>query len=197
MSNDAYAPPAAELETETLHVTIADKFYVVSPLKFFVLYIGTFGVYSLFWFYMNWRQYKIATGEKMWPVARAIFSIFFTHSLFAEVVEELRLKEIKYEWAASTWATVYVLLSLVSHIIDRIAAEQTSYTIADAVVLACAPVILLSIYRAQKAINISQGDPKGASNSRFTIYNFIWLFLSISIVIYAIAEMSGLWNEYI
>ena len=33
-------------------------FYVVGKIKFLVLFFSTFGLYSLYWFYRNWKLYK-------------------------------------------------------------------------------------------------------------------------------------------
>jgi hypothetical protein len=119
----------------------------------------------------------------MWPIARAIFSIFFAHSLFSEISEELRLKKIEYKWMAMLWATVYVLFTIVSNIFDRFVDQEAELAAIDFVAFVFWPVIMLSLARAQVAINISQDDPKGARNSQFTVYNFLWIALGAFVLL--------------
>jgi hypothetical protein len=66
------------------------EFYAVSQKKFLIMYIGTLGLYSVYWFYKHWSLYKKSENEEMWPIMRSIFQIFFTHSLFS-------LFEMKYQ----------------------------------------------------------------------------------------------------
>ena len=83
-----YAPPASEIRGESPAGALqAHTFYVVSIPKFCVLYVATFGVYGLYWFYMHWQRYRRGHGqhESIWPVPRALFSIFFTHALVARM----------------------------------------------------------------------------------------------------------------
>ena len=83
MNDNPYEAPKSRLETS---VEKGDKqFYVVSVKKFTILFFFTIGMYVLYWFYGNWKRYKAYSGKNIWPVPRAIFAIFFTHSLFSEV----------------------------------------------------------------------------------------------------------------
>src|SRR4029078_4087385 len=94
-------------------------FYVVSPTKFLPLYLTTFGIYGLDWMYQHWAIYRRATRQQMWPVARAIFSIFFFHSLYSEIDQRLRRLKVAYEWNPSSLATVTVVLTLAVSFLSR------------------------------------------------------------------------------
>lgn len=80
MESNLYEAPQSTLsDVESLE----DKeFYVVSIKKFTILFMATFGFYSIYWFYRNWKMSKAKYRDDIWPVARGIFSIFFVHSLF-------------------------------------------------------------------------------------------------------------------
>ena len=123
MDNSVYKPPEANLILENSFAEDDNMFYVVSPKKFLVLFIGTLGMYQLYWFYQNWMKYKLDNNSSLWPVPRAIFSIFFTHSLFRKVNEELEFKAVKEKWDYATAATLFVLFTLISNadgIFDRV-----------------------------------------------------------------------------
>lgn len=153
------------------------EFYVVSPTKFLTLFIGTFGFYEIYWFYKNWQLHKIKHNLKIWPIPRAIFSIFFAHSLFREVDQQLKKSKKKHAWKASLMATVYVLCTMIGRFIDRFIPDDTDNPYALMFIFSFTIPVGYSLFSAQKTINISQNDPKGLSNSKFTWANIVWLIL--------------------
>jgi len=177
MTNEAYKAPQSELLMESEEKP--NQFYVVSKVKLSALYLATLGLYLVYWFYVNWRNFKNTSGVSMMPAIRSIFYIFFTHLLFSEVDETLKSKEIEYQWSPSFLATLFVALTVVSSILDRLLTNSVDYTMYDVIALAILPLLLLIVLKAQDAINLSQGDPSGSSNSNFTIYNVIWLLLGV------------------
>ena len=56
MDADVYKAPEAEIVTES---TEGLEFYVVSPKKFLIMQISTMGIYSIYWFFKHWKQYKL------------------------------------------------------------------------------------------------------------------------------------------
>lgn len=153
-------------------------FYVVAPRKFLLLMIGTFGLYSIYWFYENWALLN-RKHKAYWPVARGIFSIFFAHSLFAEVDRVIRGSDPprKFSWSPSTLATIYVVSSLISNICDRLSMKDIGSPVTDLLPLAMLVPTVLVLYRAQHAINFAEGDPDGARNRTLTAANIFWLVL--------------------
>jgi len=174
MDNSVYRPPEANLILESAAETDENMFYVVSPKKFLLLFIGTLGMYQLYWFYENWRKYKYENNLSLWPVPRAIFSIFFTHSLFRKINEELGFKEGKEKWDYATAATLFVLFTLISNadsLFDRVFGELISIFI----VLVMVPLTAWVLYGAQLKINLACGSVDGEENSKITGVNIIWL----------------------
>lgn len=164
-------------------VYVAPTFYVVSQKKLAVLYIATLGLYGFYWFYKNWSNYKhsMAPGfnpdREIWPVARAIFSVFFIHSLFREIKMFGRDKAALAEWKSDSLATKLVLTLIVSNVLDRLSRKSIGSPYTDlASLLILAPLLALHL-EAQQMINVSCGDPAGASNSRFTKANYAWITL--------------------
>ncbi|SMF14433.1 hypothetical protein SAMN02745866_00935 [Alteromonadaceae bacterium Bs31] len=173
MSEDIYKTPEAELTSE--HSLDNDNFYVVSKNKFVTLYLGTLGLYGFYWMYTNWRRYKEHSKDNIWPIPRAIFHIFFTHSLFRNIDQCLLDKKITHPWKAETTATFYVVLLLVSNGLDRASAKSIGSPITDILSIAVLPLMMWVLLGAQHAINTSQNDLEGKGNCKFTIVNCLWL----------------------
>ena len=184
MSEDIYSAPESELEASE---AADDRFYVVAPVKFWVLYVVTFGLYQIYWFYQNWHNFKVATGRKMLPPLRGLFAIFFTHALFGEVNEALEDREIDVRWSPGGLASLYVILAVSSSVCDRLSDKNIGSPLTDVLSLLLLPVVGYVLYRAQRVINLAMGDPEGLSNSRFTGWNILWILLGSALWLAAVA----------
>lgn len=179
MNNSVYDAPNSKLLTEGLATDA--EFYIVSTTKFTVLFLLTFGLYIIYWFYRNWKLYKAKNELDIWPVPRAIFNIFFAHSLFNNIDIKLKNLNTNYSWNAGTVATGYVFLSILSNICDRLSAKEIGSPYTDILSILVLPLLLLVLLKAQNAINISSADPEGKSNANFTAANYTWIFLGACI----------------
>ncbi|MDG9666605.1 pilin [Hahella sp. CR1] len=56
-----------------------------------LLYVLTLGVYELFWHYMNWRKYRLISGDPIWPPLRGLFFYFFIPSLVSNLARSSSL----------------------------------------------------------------------------------------------------------
>jgi hypothetical protein len=179
MSDNPYQTPQGEL-IYPADTPPASAFYLVSKKKMIVLFIVTLGIYQVFWYYQNWRFYKLATGEKIWPLPRAIFSIFFVHSLF-RAVNHLRDRTAAglMAWNHSQQATIIVLLLIISQVMDRLSSKSIGSPVTDVLSLLILFPLVACHASAQDKINEACGDPLGASNNRFTVGNYIWIVLGV------------------
>jgi len=152
-------------------------FQPVGKAKFFTLYLLTFGMYHIVWFYLHWANFKVARKEPMWPVARSVFALFFTHALTSEIDQEISRRDVRHAWAPKALATTVVLLSLFLWVMGR----APSDVIPDAVAIPLSFVALvplaLACWSIQDAANIACGDPKGETNAKFSWANWIWIVL--------------------
>jgi hypothetical protein len=174
--DNPYATPTASLD-DTPGEAAATPFYVVGTMKFLVLYVATMGVYSVYWFYRNWRNFKEDTKQDIWPIPRAIFSVFFVHALFRSVDERLRAHGKDFPWSPGSLATLLVILMIVSNVLDRVASKIETVGVLDVASLLLLLPIAFVMLRAQGAINLACDDAEGASNNRLTGLNFLWLAL--------------------
>lgn len=175
MQENVYASPESNLETS--QVPVRQMFYVVSKTKFWVLFLCTLGYYSIYWHFKNWKQYKDYHKESMMPVMRALFSIFFTHTLFNTVDSELKEKSKVFYWRPALWATLAVVSVIFARIIDRIYVNDLSNDLTFAAIFIFVALNGFSLFNAQLAINESCDDPFGSTKSNFTILNWIWIML--------------------
>ncbi len=173
MESSIYRAPESELIDSA---EVANQFYVVSKTKLIVLYIATAGLYELYWFYTNWSYYRSSKGINLWPVPRSLFSIFFAHSLFGKVDTAVQEKSPGFVWSPSVWATLYVLLTILSNVGDRFASTVIG-DFAYLIAVVTFPMTAWVFVNVQGAVNISQGDPEGTTNSTFTAANYIWIAL--------------------
>lgn len=174
MSEDMQADYVADLDQEA---SDEHKFYVVAPGKFLVLYFVTFGLYTYYWFYKNWKQLKVVAGRKVIPFLRGLFHIVFAVQLFRTIDVELKARQLPYAWKPVVLAVTLIVLTVIAYLRRRLVDWGV-----DAVFLNYyAPVMLLVIgyvlYRAQMAVNLAMDDPKGLSNRRFTWANVIWILI--------------------
>ncbi|WP_160152032.1 hypothetical protein [Microbulbifer sp. ALW1] len=198
MTSDIYQAPEADLRQDTDQgqaVAAEDReFYVVSGRKFLVLMIGTFGLYELYWAYRHWKNYSDSHRAAMWPVMRAIFFLFFAHSLCSKIDASLLSTHKKHSWSPTLVATLYVVFSLVSSIGDRLSGMDGVSIWVSFVAFGVFPVLIWCLYRIQVAANIACDDPQASSNASFTPANFIWL--AIGFAIWA-ALLFGLYAAYV
>lgn len=178
MSSNIYSPPEAELNNAAENETI-NEFYVVSPGKFWLLFICTFGFYHLYWHYKHWSCYRQTHDDDSWPIARAIFSIFFTHALFNAIDYRMLADKKEYDWHPTLWATLYVITTLVYRLTDRVIAKDQLIAGWEILGLCMIPVLGFFLSRAQIAANIAVNDADGSSNNRLTGLNYLWMALGL------------------
>jgi hypothetical protein len=155
------------------------EFYVVSPKKFLILFIGTFGMYTIYWFYKHWSEYKKSSNEDMWPIMRGIFTIFFTHSLFSLFEMKYKNKTGEAPKSINHLATLYVVFAIGCQIASKLSENGYGNPITFYISLLILPVSCWILYQAQSLANYSSEDVKGDSNSELTGLNYFWLTLGI------------------
>lgn len=177
---DVYAAPAADLGVEVVE-NVESSFFPTSITKLVVLSVVTMGLYSIYWFYKQWKYQARNMDKKIYPFARAIFNIFFTHSLFKRIQLASAERGIESNVSYTWMATLYVVLGVISWLLDVIdstgSIEYTNLIFAAA--LAIVAVSMYPIIFVQKKINQINNDPDGAMNSRFSVYNYLIIVLGI------------------
>jgi hypothetical protein len=167
------------------------QFFVVSTKKFAIMTLATMGLYATYWFYRNWRAYRESTGDDVWPVARAIFNIFFTHALFREIAGSRPQLQQLASWNHRFQAHMIVLLTILMRIFDRMAGKGIGVPVTDLLSLALLIPFTLFLVQVQSKINLAMRDPEGQRNARFGVANVIWIALGILLWLSVLDDMTG------
>lgn len=172
MEHNVYAPPTAIVADAPR--PRAQEYYVVSRSKFLVLYFITFGAYPLYWFYVHWARFRRQHRRRLLPAARALFSIFFAHSLALKVDASLRRAGVDHRWSPRALATGYVLI-VIGSTLGGMAAALSHGVPPTLVNLLSLPPTAYCLWGIQNAANHACAEPEGASNRRLTWANWIWI----------------------
>lgn len=86
--------------------------------KFILFYIFTFGLYGIWWMYKTWAFFKVKENSKIWPVARAIFVVFFIYELFEKIKRFAKSNNHEVGYASEGLFGGYVVLFLASKLPD-------------------------------------------------------------------------------
>ncbi len=174
MSNNIYATPLSNLD-ERVQSETSDRFYVVSIRKMMILSFATAGLYFVYWNFKHWSNYKHTTGDDVWPVPRAIFNVFFTHSLFHKI-EDYDVTGERPAWSSDGVATPIVLIYIANYVLPRLLPSSRLVTLLS--FLTIIPIALL-LKKAQVEVNARSGDPTGSSNDSLTGANIGWCVFGV------------------
>ena len=172
-----YAPPQAPI-AEQRATQPTPEFYVVSTGKFLLLFTATLGLYAVYWFYRHWQAYKFHHAAPIWPIPRALFSIFFTHSLTGRIETSLQASGRSVS-SLSGMASLYVVFEIVSRISSRLANRSIGWPYTDIVSLLSIIPIGIALLWMQNAANRACADEKGLSNRTLTVANYLWIGLGL------------------
>jgi len=201
--------PDAKLETDLKQSEIQTSppdenetpFFPVSEGKLITLYILSFGLYGIYWFQQNWKRQQPMMDKKIYPVWRAIFSIFFTHSLFKRIDQQAAHLPQQHKFNANVLATFFVAAIVVSNVVDRLSINtDMAQSITNTTLIITSIVLFLfSAYplaKVQATVNRINNDMLGYLNHKYSAWNYVliilgtvsWLVLAMGLL----AESMGL-----
>jgi len=188
---DPYKAPGVDIETAEM-TGEGTRFFPVSIPKLTSLYLVTFGIYSIVWFYENWKIVRDRLRLEIWPVPRAIFYIFFAGSLFTRIKEEADDQGVETAWSPGVAAVVFVLFTVLGNALDRIAEQSDEIGFITFLSIPKLIITVFPLINVQRTANQVNGDPEGRLNSRFTPWNvlffllfgFVWLLFFLGVFVY-------------
>lgn len=108
-------------------------FFYISIKRFVFLSIFSCGAYEVYWLYMNWKYLRDRDKLDVVPPIRALFGVFFCHSLFDRIYDDFELSRlVKPGFYPSLLATAWILLVVISFLMVDIqgnVAEVASYLV--------------------------------------------------------------------
>jgi hypothetical protein len=149
-------------------------FFPVSRLKLLVMYIVTFGLYEIFWFYKNWQLFKAATGEDISPFWRAVFRVFFLYSLFKEIQDKAQSRGVHADFSPFLLTVVWIGLMVCSRLPDPYG-----------LVCLFSVIVLLPVQWTVNELN-SVVAPNHNPNDRFSVWNIAAIVVGGSLIVLAI-----------
>lgn len=189
------APPEVSNDTDTVTDGSESEleYFPVSEGKLMTLYIFSFGLYGVYWFYKNWKLQQPTMDKKIFPLLRAIFSIFFTHSLFNRINRSAEHLEQKHKFNANLLATFFVVAVVVGNLLDRIAVNISLLeNLSDNTLIITSLIIfLLSAYplaAVQATVNRINNDILGYLNYKYSLWNY--LLIAIGAIFWALVALA-------
>lgn len=91
---------------------------LISANKFILLFILSFGLYGIWWMYKSWKFFKEKEALDIMPVARAIFAIIFTFSLFEEIQKYSKSKGYGKSFSSIGLFIAFLLINISSKLPD-------------------------------------------------------------------------------
>lgn len=177
---DAYRAPGDEDQSHCGEQETPEEelpFYVVTPVGLVLFHWMTLGIYTCYWMFQQWRYYRRYSGENVSPFWRMVFHVFFAHALFSRMsrVAGERVPDHPAP-SLSEWATVWVLLRIVSSVFNRVTSESDDLTLSltggGIEMVSAVPLVL-----AQRVANRAAGDPDSSRRRLFDPYSLVGLCL--------------------
>ena len=186
--NEHDTKPETDLKQSEIQTSPPDEnetpFFPVSEGKLITLYILSFGLYGIYWFQQNWKRQQPMMDKKIYPVWRAIFSIFFTHSLFKRIDQQAAHLPQQHKFNANGLATFFVVAIVASNVIDRLSintdiAQSITNT---SLIITSLVLFLFSAYplaKVQATVNRINNDMLGYLNHKYSAWNYVLIILGI------------------
>jgi hypothetical protein len=169
-----YEAPKADL-VDAPHSEHGRPFFVTSLRKLILLYMFTMGLYVVYWGYKQWDSQRLAVGEKIYPVLRAVFLIFFTHSLFSLINKRLELQG-QPNWRYGSAPTLFVVFAILASVVNYVTRNsQFGGLVALALTVILLVLQLWPLVTMQRQANLASLDTEGARNSSLSGWN--WAFI--------------------
>ena len=158
------------------------QFFPVSEGKLITLYILSFGLYGVYWFYKNWQLQAPSINKKIYPAWRAIFSIFFTHALFNRINDKAVTLEMQHKFNANVLATIFVVAIVVSNILDYSSGggDVMQGITSNSFIITSFVLFLLSTYplvKVQATVNRINNDMLGYLNHHYSLWNYVLIIV--------------------
>ncbi|KKM92204.1 hypothetical protein LCGC14_1220780 [marine sediment metagenome] len=152
-------------------------YFSVSNNKLRNLYLLTFGLYAIYWFYKNWQLQQPYMKKKIMPKMRGIFNIFFTHSLAKRIKASLTRQNQRENGSLLWFASLFVLFLILGNLASTLADRGLVPPYFKLIWIMLFYISSFPLVELQDKINLLKNDPFGQLNSHYS-----WINISIMVV---------------
>ncbi|HEC59765.1 MAG TPA: hypothetical protein ENI24_09400 [Methylophaga sp.] len=152
-------------------------YFSVSNNKLRNLYLLTFGLYAIYWFYKNWQLQQPYMKKKIMPKMRGIFNIFFTHSLAKRIKASLTRQNQRENGSLLWFASLFVLFLILGNLASTLADRGIVPPYFKLIWIMLFYISSFPLVELQDKINLLKNDPFGQLNSHYS-----WINISIMVV---------------
>ena len=158
-------------------------YFAVSKRKLGVMSVCTFGLYQLYWFYMNWKLVREREELDISPFGRAMFSVFFCYSLFERVKDSAAVYQTPSRYSSGWLTFAYIVLLILG---------SPSSPLGFLAFLSFLP--LLPVQEVVNSVN-AKAAPNAGPNDRFTVTNIIIIILFVAFLTSVCLWIAGLFTQ--
>ncbi len=94
-------------------------FYSTSTIKLVLMLIGSFGLYSIFWFYRNWILIRERTEKRLHPAWRALLSVIWASACCKFIKEAIDSAGLEDQKSPVPYGVAYSCLTLIEFAIPN------------------------------------------------------------------------------
>jgi hypothetical protein len=87
------------------------SWFLVGTGKLVLMWLGTLGLYAIYWFYQQWRHVQLR-GESVRPALRTIFAGIFCYALFRRIATAATERQLAGVVSPVACAVAYIALSM-------------------------------------------------------------------------------------
>lgn len=142
-------------------------FFSVSPLKFAVMSLMTFGLYDSYWMYKNWKIIAERRQLETFPLFRAIFGYFFVIQLLRQLRSDGLETGTVGRFPGQELAVCWIVVSLMGRL------PEPFFVIGCFAFLALLPAVIYA-----NKVN-RQVAPDAPINSQFKLWNWVGIIIGI------------------
>ena len=96
------------------------QFFYIPESHFIIMSLITLGLFNTYWIYRNWKYIKEKDDLDIIPFWRAVFGLFFIHSLLNEIANDNGLNKVDAPtFSASVLATGWVVMNVFGNVLAR------------------------------------------------------------------------------
>ncbi len=192
MTNPYEAPTDDEPASSELGSELP-PFFPVGITKLWVMSIATMGFYLIYWFERQWRYTQARTRQSMMPFWRGVFSIFFVHRLFREIVAYAHDRRVEVLMNPNSSATMFVALSVGSRLVRRLGGAMGAPGLVGILSLVMFAASISPIAMAQREINqILESESREFNmNTQLSAANIIVIVLIGGFILYTFSFILG------